>query len=316
MGKSKSELKRLCTMKPVDMAEDLFKIRQELAAANARAEEEKARADGLQARVDERPEPIGRVSAIGEQFYFFPNLLCPELVDDPEVFLRPIPSPDVAELQASVTELEINTALYYDRNVYLVRLIAEGQARENRLREQLKRVVGWHSAPNDCYVTGPMTGNAVVDLVSCPSCEALAMLEKPADSTALDKMLAEAREDEYKQIERLVESMTDNYKRRIANGATGQMIGLYEATATEVLDSIRARSDAPSQSELCTRNPAQDAFLARPSADTYRIHSDADVQQENGEQKKFHKDILRTVRSISDLRAQQDTGNAPKENDE
>ena len=31
-------------------------------------------------------------------------------------------------------------------------------------------VVGDHHAPNDCYSTGPMTGDPVTDLVACPSC--------------------------------------------------------------------------------------------------------------------------------------------------
>lgn len=44
--------------------------------------------------------------------------------------------------------------------------------------EQLRRVIGDHFAPNDCYATGPLTGNAYTDLVSCPSCEGERLLER------------------------------------------------------------------------------------------------------------------------------------------
>lgn len=52
-----------------------------------------------------------------------------------------------------------------------------------RFRSQLERVVGVHNAPNDCYATGPMTGDEYLDLVSCPSCEAVAMLSAPNTPT-------------------------------------------------------------------------------------------------------------------------------------
>lgn len=45
-------------------------------------------------------------------------------------------------------------------------------------RAQLDRVIGWHTAPGDCYATGPLTGDAFTDLVSCPSCEGLALLAR------------------------------------------------------------------------------------------------------------------------------------------
>jgi hypothetical protein len=33
-----------------------------------------------------------------------------------------------------------------------------------------RRAIGDHFAPNDCYATGPATGNAVRDLIECPAC--------------------------------------------------------------------------------------------------------------------------------------------------
>lgn len=40
----------------------------------------------------------------------------------------------------------------------------------------LRRVVGEHSAPADCYSSGPFHGDARDDV--CPSCEALKLLEE------------------------------------------------------------------------------------------------------------------------------------------
>jgi len=57
-------------------------------------------------------------------------------------------------------------------------LIADNE----RLRRQLARVVGDHAVPSDCYATGPLTGDDFIDLISCPSCEALNMLAQPAPS--------------------------------------------------------------------------------------------------------------------------------------
>lgn len=42
------------------------------------------------------------------------------------------------------------------------------------LRE-FERAIGEHSAPSDCYATGPMTGDSFRDLIQCPACSALAM---------------------------------------------------------------------------------------------------------------------------------------------
>lgn len=56
--------------------------------------------------------------------------------------------------------------------------IAQQEARIRELEAQLKRVVGEHSAPHDCYATGPLTGDPFSDLASCPSCEALALLKE------------------------------------------------------------------------------------------------------------------------------------------
>lgn len=45
-----------------------------------------------------------------------------------------------------------------------------------KLIEAAKRANGDHSAPHDCYATGPLTGDPIRDLVSCPGCELAAAL--------------------------------------------------------------------------------------------------------------------------------------------
>jgi len=56
--------------------------------------------------------------------------------------------------------------------------VAELEAENVRLRalaEAGRRAVGEHFAPNDCYATGPMTGDPYRDLVECPACSFIAM---------------------------------------------------------------------------------------------------------------------------------------------
>jgi len=52
--------------------------------------------------------------------------------------------------------------------------IMEQRTRVDSLTVHLKRVIGDHSAPHDCFSTGPLTGAAADDL--CPACEALKFL--------------------------------------------------------------------------------------------------------------------------------------------
>ncbi len=40
-----------------------------------------------------------------------------------------------------------------------------------------RRAIGDHFAPNDCYATGPVTGDAFRDLVQCPACSFIAMYD-------------------------------------------------------------------------------------------------------------------------------------------
>lgn len=40
-----------------------------------------------------------------------------------------------------------------------------------------RRAIGDHWAPNDCYATGPVTGDAFQDLIECPACSFIAKFE-------------------------------------------------------------------------------------------------------------------------------------------
>jgi hypothetical protein len=67
-----------------------------------------------------------------------------------------------------------------DINAQLIARVAELQAGNRRMRAALleaRRAIGDHHAPNDCYATGPMTGNPIRDLVECPACSAIAMFD-------------------------------------------------------------------------------------------------------------------------------------------
>lgn len=56
------------------------------------------------------------------------------------------------------------------------RLIAAAPELLEALHEA-RRAIGDHYAPNDCYATGPVTGNSFRDLVQCPACSAIAMYD-------------------------------------------------------------------------------------------------------------------------------------------
>ena len=54
------------------------------------------------------------------------------------------------------------------------RLIAAAPDMLEALHEG-RRAIGDHFAPNDCYATGPVTGDPIRDLVECPACSFIAM---------------------------------------------------------------------------------------------------------------------------------------------
>jgi len=59
----------------------------------------------------------------------------------------------------------------------LERIKQERDQAVEALREG-RRAIGDHIAPNDCYTTGPLTGDDYRDLVECPACSFIAMYDK------------------------------------------------------------------------------------------------------------------------------------------
>jgi len=55
---------------------------------------------------------------------------------------------------------------------------SEAVAAVAELIEAAKMANGDHSAPHDCYATGPLTGDPVMDLVVCPGCRLAAALAR------------------------------------------------------------------------------------------------------------------------------------------
>ena len=71
----------------------------------------------------------------------------------------------------------LRDTLLSERNNYET-CIEERDAEIERQSERLKefeRAIGEHSAPEDCFATGPMTGDSFRDLIQCPACSALAI---------------------------------------------------------------------------------------------------------------------------------------------
>lgn len=44
--------------------------------------------------------------------------------------------------------------------------------------DEARRAIGDHFAPNDCYATGPSTGDPFRDLVQCPACSFISMYDE------------------------------------------------------------------------------------------------------------------------------------------
>jgi len=62
-------------------------------------------------------------------------------------------------------------------------LMAAAAAEISKLRAltaEARRAIGDHFAPDDCYATGPMTGDAYRDLVECPACSFIQQYEATA----------------------------------------------------------------------------------------------------------------------------------------
>lgn len=56
-------------------------------------------------------------------------------------------------------------------------MLRESHATLLKALHEGRRAIGDHFAPNDCYATGPVTGDAFRDLVQCPACSFIAMYD-------------------------------------------------------------------------------------------------------------------------------------------
>lgn len=68
------------------------------------------------------------------------------------------------EIIASEMERTEEVIRLRDANADLVKALKEA-----------RRAIGDHFAPNDCYSTGPLTGDLIRDLVECPACSFIKM---------------------------------------------------------------------------------------------------------------------------------------------
>lgn len=60
--------------------------------------------------------------------------------------------------------------------------LADGKTKDEVIKK-FRRAIGDHYAPEDCYATGPLTGNEFLDLVQCPACAAIAAYEELLSTT-------------------------------------------------------------------------------------------------------------------------------------
>ena len=67
------------------------------------------------------------------------------------------------------------TGDYHTKAATALRTLQERCKELEAALKEGRRAIGDHWAPNDCYATGPMTGDAIRDLVQCPACSFIAL---------------------------------------------------------------------------------------------------------------------------------------------
>ena len=91
-------------------------------------------------------------------------------------------------------QIAAKNQLIAEQNQQLAAAHAACKVKDAALKE-LRRAIGDHYAPNDCYATGPVTGNDYRDLVECPACSASAHYDEALaiqpDDSALKAWLGE-----------------------------------------------------------------------------------------------------------------------------
>jgi hypothetical protein len=109
------------------------------------------------------PSPGGKKNADGSTTYSvnFPALQVTDWVGDPEESLAGV-------------------ALALNRDALFGEMVA--------VIEEGRRAIGDHYAPNDCYATGPLTGDPIRDLVECPACTFINMYDAYKSRAVLAKV--------------------------------------------------------------------------------------------------------------------------------
>lgn len=108
-----------------------------------------------------------------------------DLTDDElanAVFMYGGTQPSIAEVIAGTAKMPI---VYLTAGKARIRWLSRNLVKLEQQRDELlaaleeaRRAIGEHLAPNDCYATGPMTGDEFRDLVQCPACSAIAEYER------------------------------------------------------------------------------------------------------------------------------------------
>jgi len=91
-------------------------------------------------------------------------------------------------LSSRLESAEREAARLRKENYDLNQALSAGAAVREKLVGALKagrRAIGDHWAPNDCYATGPATGDEYRDLVECPACSFIAEFEALRDAGRL-----------------------------------------------------------------------------------------------------------------------------------
>ena len=84
-----------------------------------------------------------------------------------------VSSSDYAKLEAERDKANEDASFAAKIYVKQLDIISELRAERDALRKALERgrlAIGEHSAPEECYATGPLTGCAIQDLIVCPAC--------------------------------------------------------------------------------------------------------------------------------------------------
>lgn len=106
-----------------------------------------------------------------------PERIFLQVADDAYYSEDPFPAEEeVTWCADSVMELEVSYVREDLHAATVAELRAKADAAERRVGEleelmaAARRAIGDHHAPNDCYATGPLTGDEFLDLAQCPAC--------------------------------------------------------------------------------------------------------------------------------------------------